>query len=54
MNKMKVSMAAFLKKMTADRVGGAIFMLLGVVALQEARRLRPMRMRLRSGMTSFP
>ena len=41
---MKTYMAAFLKKITADRVGGGIFMLLGVVSLLEARRLRPMRM----------
>ena len=54
MNKMKVSMAAFLKKMTADRVGGAIFILLGVIALLEARRLRPMRMRAAVGDDIFP
>jgi putative tricarboxylic transport membrane protein len=49
-----VSMAAFLKKITADRVGGVIFMLLGVVALLEARRLRPMRMRAAVGDDIFP
>lgn len=47
-------MAAFLKKITADRVGGAIFMLLGVVSLLEARRLHPMRMREAVGDDIFP
>ena len=47
-------MKAFLRKITADRVGGAIFMLLGVVSLLEARRLRPMRMRAAVGDDIFP
>jgi nitrate reductase gamma subunit len=50
----KALIAAFWKKITADRVGGAVFMLLGVVSLLEARRLRPMRMRAAVGDDIFP
>jgi putative tricarboxylic transport membrane protein len=46
--------SGLLKKITADRVGGILFMLLGVAAILEGYRLRPLRTRGVAGDDTFP